>query len=162
TGVMNLKVWLRTFTSAIVWAIAGMWQATQSLPALPPAWWGCCSIVPPRGPLGGIGPWQGEQTAAPRVVGTGVVGVTGSCVAAEAGHPALVHLALDEIVALHPILMRRAVGKVRERRCAGRMFLETPEVTEPSALVEPDRPVEISAFMWILEWLPLRVALDAR
>ena len=33
-GVTKRKVWLRTFTSAIVCSIGGMWQATQSLPAL--------------------------------------------------------------------------------------------------------------------------------
>src|SRR5439155_4458236 len=31
-GVMNAKVWLRTFTSAIVCSIFGIWQATQSRP----------------------------------------------------------------------------------------------------------------------------------
>ena len=36
-GVMNLKVWLRTLTSAIVCAIAGIWQLTHSPPA-DPAW----------------------------------------------------------------------------------------------------------------------------
>jgi hypothetical protein len=36
-GLMKRKVWLRTFTSAMVWAILGMWQAMHSLPALP-AW----------------------------------------------------------------------------------------------------------------------------
>ncbi len=36
-GVMNLKVWARTFTSAIVCSILGMWHATHSLPALPGA-----------------------------------------------------------------------------------------------------------------------------
>ena len=34
-GVMNWNVWLRTFTSAIVCSIFGMWQATHSSPALP-------------------------------------------------------------------------------------------------------------------------------
>jgi hypothetical protein len=36
-GVMNLKVWARTLTSAIVCSILGMWQVTHSLPALPGA-----------------------------------------------------------------------------------------------------------------------------
>jgi len=34
-GVMNRKVWLRTITSPIVCSIAGMWQATHSLPVDP-------------------------------------------------------------------------------------------------------------------------------
>jgi hypothetical protein len=34
-GGMNLKVWLRTLTLAIVCSIFGMWQLTHSLPADP-------------------------------------------------------------------------------------------------------------------------------
>ena len=34
-GVMNANVWLRTLTSAMVASIFGMWQFTQSEPALP-------------------------------------------------------------------------------------------------------------------------------
>ena len=35
TGEMNRKVWLRTFTSAIVCSIRGMWQLMHSLPEEP-------------------------------------------------------------------------------------------------------------------------------
>jgi len=34
-GPTKRKVWLRTFESARVWAIFGMWQAMHSLPAVP-------------------------------------------------------------------------------------------------------------------------------
>src|SRR6266849_9638354 len=34
-GVMKRNVWLRTFTSAMVTSIFGMWQAIHSLPVLP-------------------------------------------------------------------------------------------------------------------------------
>ena len=34
-GVTKRNVWLRTFTSAIVCSIFGMWQAMHSLPWLP-------------------------------------------------------------------------------------------------------------------------------
>ena len=34
-GVTKRKVWLRTFWSAIVCSIFGIWQAMHSLPALP-------------------------------------------------------------------------------------------------------------------------------
>ena len=37
-GVMNLKVWLRTLTLAIVCSIFGMWQFTHSFPADPALW----------------------------------------------------------------------------------------------------------------------------
>ena len=35
SGVMNANVWARTFTSAMVVAIFGMWQAMQLLPVEP-------------------------------------------------------------------------------------------------------------------------------
>ena len=34
-GVIKRNVWLRTFTSAMVTSIFGMWQAIYSLPLLP-------------------------------------------------------------------------------------------------------------------------------
>ena len=44
-------------------------------------------------------------------------------VATEAGHPAPVHDTLDEIVALHPILMSRAFGEMCEGGRAERVVL---------------------------------------
>src|ERR1700730_17986964 len=55
-GVMNLKVWARTFTSAIVCSILGMWHATHWLPALPGAWCVCASRVGACGPFCVFGP----------------------------------------------------------------------------------------------------------
>ena len=52
-GGMNLNVWLRTFTLAMVCSIFGMWQSTHcTLPTL----WCVCSSVLPAGPAGEFGP----------------------------------------------------------------------------------------------------------
>ena len=50
--------------------------------------------------------------------------------AGEAGHPVGIHLARDEIVALHSVLMGRAIGKVSEGRFPGLVFLKIPEIAE--------------------------------
>ena len=55
-GGMNLNVWLRTFTSAMVCSIFGMRQPMHSLPVDPARWCVCCSIVAVCGPLGERGP----------------------------------------------------------------------------------------------------------
>ena len=48
----------------------------------------------------------------------GVVFGAVDVMATEAGHPAPIHHALDEVVALHPILVTRSIGEMRERRLA--------------------------------------------
>src|SRR5205814_2472439 len=55
-GVTKWKVWLRTFTSAIVCSIFGIWQATHSLPVLPSLWCVCSSIDAACGPFCVLGP----------------------------------------------------------------------------------------------------------
>src|SRR4029078_11466339 len=44
-GEIKRKVWARTFTSAMVCSIFGMWQAMHSLPALPSLWCVWASMV---------------------------------------------------------------------------------------------------------------------
>src|SRR5207245_3325106 len=51
---------------------------------------------------------------------------TVNVVARETRDAALVHLALNEIIPLHPVLVRRAVGKMRERRLPQFVFLQLP------------------------------------
>lgn len=48
--------------------------------------------------------------------------------AAEAGHSAAIHHALYKIVSLHPVLVGRAVGVMRECRLAERVLLQLPEI----------------------------------
>src|SRR5580700_6749386 len=54
-----------------------------------------------------------------------------------------IHLALDEVVALHPVLVTRAVGVVREGGLAKLVVLETPVVLEPGADLEANGPIVI-------------------
>src|ERR1700733_5609492 len=60
-GVMKRKVWLRTFTSAIVASIFGIWQLTHSLPVLSGLWCVCASIEAACGPFCVVGPWHVRQ-----------------------------------------------------------------------------------------------------
>src|SRR5439155_6822825 len=83
-------------------------------------------------------------------------------VATEAGDAAPVHDALHEVVALHPILVRRPVGEMRERRLSELVLFEPPEVLEMPALMESHGPIEVPSLDRVVERLPLRVALDAR
>jgi hypothetical protein len=49
-------------------------------------------------------------------------------VARGASHSVPIHHALDKVVALHPILMRRAVREIVERRLSESAVFESPEV----------------------------------
>lgn len=51
-------------------------------------------------------------------------------VATEASHTAPIHQALDEIVSLHPIFVRRSVGKMHEVCLAQFMFFEPPKIPQ--------------------------------
>ena len=72
-----------------------------------------------------------------------------------------IHDALDEIVALHAILVGGAVGKVRERGFAERVRLELPIILQPQSDVVADRPVVRFPVDEAAAWLPLGMALDA-
>ena len=52
-------------------------------------------------------------------------------VATEAGDPTPVHDALNEVVALHPILVRRALSEVREASRTQRVVFQSPEILQP-------------------------------
>jgi hypothetical protein len=49
-------------------------------------------------------------------------------VATEAGNPAPVHNALNEVVPLHAVLMRSPIRKMREGRLAQLVLLELPKI----------------------------------
>ena len=82
-------------------------------------------------------------------------------VASEAGDAAAVHHALDEVVALHAVLVRGAVGEMREGGLAELVIFELPEILQIQAHVIADRPVVIFAVDGIRQRAALRVALDA-
>lgn len=67
-------------------------------------------------------------------------------VAGEAGDAATIHHALNEVVALHAIFVRGAVGKMSETRLAQRVFLELPEIAKILADAISDGPIVVLAF----------------
>lgn len=64
----------------------------------------------------------------------------------EAGDAARIHQALDEIITLHPVLVRRSVGEVGEGRFAELVFVQLPEVPQVQADMKADRPVVVFSF----------------
>jgi len=82
-------------------------------------------------------------------------------VAGRAGDAAAVHHALDEVVALHPILVCSAIGEVQEIRLPKRDVFELPVVYETKADVIPNRPVVGFAFDEARSRPTLGVALNA-
>ena len=82
-------------------------------------------------------------------------------VATEACDPAPIHHALHEVIALHAIFVRRAVGKMREAGLAELMFFELPVILQVKPHMETHGPVVILALDRISERTPLRMALDA-
>ena len=82
-------------------------------------------------------------------------------VTAEARHAAAVKSAVDEVVRLHPILLRRAFRIVRECRLTEMVFLERPEVLELEANVISHWPIVMLARVGIARRAALRVALQA-
>src|SRR5665213_238343 len=82
-------------------------------------------------------------------------------VATEAGDAVRVHLAGYEIVALHAILVRCAIRKMREGGLAEFVFLELPHILERGAGLESDGPIVVFAIDRVLERSALGMALDA-
>src|SRR5579864_3453463 len=82
-------------------------------------------------------------------------------VAAKAGHAPAVHYALYEIISLHAVFVRRAVGIVGERGPSQGMLFKLPKVSQVSANLVPHRPVIIFAVDGIRQRASLRMALDA-
>jgi len=113
------ECWARTFTSAIVVAILGMWQAMQLLPVEP----SCDALLFDRG-----GPraverkrlWQSSRFDR-RACGVGVVVRAVHIVATEAGTPRR-YITLARNHFLHTIFVGCAVGEMREGGLAELMF----------------------------------------
>jgi hypothetical protein len=82
-------------------------------------------------------------------------------VATEASDAARVHQALHKIVALHAILMRRAVGEMGETGFAQFVLFQLPIVRQLQSRVIAYCPVVILALDGIGERLALGMALDA-
>ena len=159
-GEMNLNVWLRTLTFAIVCSNGGH-MARDALAALA---------------VGGMLGMELERAARARLQRRAVAlqadGVPGQTqvrlvvgpvhvVAGGALHTLQVHLALHVVVALHAVLVRRSFGPMRERRRPQLVFFELPDVGQASAGLVADRPVVVAPLNRIRPRLSLGVALNA-
>src|SRR5580698_2309414 len=82
-------------------------------------------------------------------------------VATEAGHSSPIHYALHEIISLHTVLVRSAVGEMRKGLIAEFVFFELPEIAKIQANAVANRPIEIPSFHRIFQWATLRMAADA-
>ena len=80
----------------------------------------------------------------------GVVGSAVNVVATKTSDAVRVHQAGCEIVALHAILVRGAVGKVGEGSLAEFVFFQLPDILERRAGLEAYRPIVIPAIHRIL------------
>ena len=130
SGKTKWKVWLATFTSAIVCAIFGMWQATHSLPGLPAGWCVWSSIVAACGPFCVFGPWHVRHTPLPGFRNMASFSEPcGSWQLKQVTPRAYIRLGY-EVVALHAVLVRGAVREMGECRLAELVILELPEVVE--------------------------------
>ena len=82
-------------------------------------------------------------------------------VARSARNAVPVHHALRKVVALHPILVRSAVGKEIEGGFTQLAVFQFPEVLQPQANVVADRPIVIFPIDRIRQRLSLGMTLDA-
>jgi len=82
-------------------------------------------------------------------------------VAVKACDATAVHHALHEVIALHAVLVRRAICKMSERSLAEIVLFKLPIILEVESDMEADRPVVIFSFDGTGERASLRVALDA-
>ena len=72
-----------------------------------------------------------------------------------------VHHAIHEVIALHSILVRRAIGEMGESRLARFVLFQAPVIAELQADVETDGPIIVLGLDRILQRLTLRMTLDA-
>ncbi len=139
---MKWKVWLRTFTSAIVCSISGIWQATHSLPVLP----GFVMRVRFDGsrmrPVLRVCAVAHQAYLVHWLAQHRVILAAMRVMATEAGHASGIHQALHEIISLHPVLVRRTIGKMREGKIAelcGLQASSSRQVSDPYGIRPANR-----------------------
>ena len=89
-----------------------------------------------------------------------VPGAAVDFVATKACHPALIHLTVDEVIGLHPVLVCGPFREMGERLLAGLVLFQLPKVLQFEALMKSDRPIIELPVERIGERLPLRVTLE--
>src|SRR5262249_43152485 len=82
-------------------------------------------------------------------------------VATETRDAARVHEALNEIVALHAVLVRRTLGKVREACFTELVLFKLPKICKVQSNVEADGPIVVLPLDRVIQRTALRMTLDA-
>ena len=113
-------------------------------------------------PILGVGAMTGQAHRVARLAQHRLIFRAVRIVATETRDAARVHEALNEIVALHAVLVRGPVGKMREARFAELVLFKQPKISKIQPNVEADGPVIILSFDRIGQRTPLRMTLDAR
>jgi len=91
----------------------------------------------------------------------GVVSGAVHVVTTETCHAAPVHDALNEIITLHAVFVAGAVGEVHEVRFTEFVLFKPPKILQVQTLMETHGPVVEEAVNRIVQWLALRMTLDA-
>ena len=112
------------------------------------------------GTILGVGAMAGQAHRIPRLAQHCLVFRAVRIVATETRDAARVHEALDEIVALHAVLVSGAVGKVREACFTELVLFKLPKICKVQSNVEADGPVVVLAFDRICRGAALRMTLD--
>ena len=121
----------------------------------------CASIVAACGPFGELGTvaLQAQHIGGLQQVGI-VLGAV-DVMATVAADAVRIHGALDKIIALHAVLVRRTICEMSESLLAQLVFFQLPEVLQIESNSKANGPVIIRAVDRVRERLPLRMALDA-
>lgn len=113
-------------------------------------------------PIGGVWTVTVEAQLTGRLAQVRGIARAMHVVARETRHPVHIHQAGDEIISLHPVLVRRAIGEMGKCGVAQLVFLQSPVVAQFFSHLKSYRPVVIFSLNWICRGPALRVALDAR
>ena len=82
-------------------------------------------------------------------------------VTGETRNAVRIHLAGDEIVSLHPVLVCRAIGEMREGSITQFVIFQLPIITQLQSHIIAHRPVVVFSLDWIRQRASLRMTLDA-
>ena len=82
-------------------------------------------------------------------------------VTTEACHASPIHQALDKVIALHAVLVPRAISEMGEREIAKLVLLELPEILQVRSLIKPNGPIVVLPFNRVFQRLSLRMTLNA-
>jgi hypothetical protein len=100
------------------------------------------------------------ESVAPFTYNSGILR-TVRIVATETGNASRVHETLNEIVALHAVLVGGPICEVREACFTECVLFEPPKICKAQSNMKADRPVVVFSIDGILQWSALRMTLNA-